>query len=180
MLAAEGVACARLAFEDLADTNMAASRLCTSAGPLGEVASQLSPTREHVPDVGRQAHKSSLWQLMGCKATRHRATCWWPSTGRGRRHRTKFWCAPVQQLSSSKWTEQLKAICVQVHVAVLRVPQKQSDILVSLNTPTLIHSLSSSAEHAGAGPVPTADDAGHVFSAVLQSLHVHDWGLFGA
>ena len=67
----------------------------------------------------------------------------------------------------------------QVHVAVLRVPQKQSDILVSLNTPTHIHSLSSSAQHTGPGQPAAAEGAEQILCEVLRTLRVVDWGLFG-
>ena len=64
-------------------------------------------------------------------------------------------------------------------MAMLRVPQKQADIVLSLNTPTMINAASSSSEHTGAGPVSSAGEASEIFSGVLQSLHIADWGLFG-
>ena len=70
-------------------------------------------------------------------------------------------------------------LTMQVHVVVLRMPQKQADIVVSLNTPTMINPASSSAEHAGAGPVSSAGEASEIFLGVLKSLHIADWGLFG-
>ena len=63
-------------------------------------------------------------------------------------------------------------------VAVFRIPHKQADIVVSLNTPTLINSASSSAQHTGAGPVASAGEASDCFSSVLKSLHIADWSLF--
>lgn len=65
-------------------------------------------------------------------------------------------------------------------MAVLRVPQKQADIVVTLNTPTMINPASSSAEHTGSGPTSSAGGASDLFMGVVASLHVADWGLFGS
>lgn len=112
----------------------------------------------------------------------HGATCWWPSIGRDQRPPIKSWCALAAKLAANchqlafSWAAMWHE---QVHVAVLRVPQKRSDILVSLNTPTHIHSLSSSAQHTGPGQPAAAEDAEQVWSAVLRTLRIVDWGLFG-
>jgi len=69
---------------------------------------------------------------------------------------------------------------VQIIFGVVRLPQVQSDIVISLNTPAYINEKSSSAEHAGAGPKTAYLRAPEVFRRMLQSFRIIDMGLFGS
>lgn len=68
---------------------------------------------------------------------------------------------------------------VAVCLAVLRLPQARSDVVITLSTPTHI-----SKNSAAAADTVLRDDslgrcAPELFKAVLASFAVHDWGLFG-
>ena len=57
---------------------------------------------------------------------------------------------------------------------MIRLPEVQTDLLISMNTPEHIDNLSSSA---GALSVSAAETLA-TFQGVLASLQVHDWSLF--
>ncbi|CAJ1353534.1 unnamed protein product [Effrenium voratum] len=63
---------------------------------------------------------------------------------------------------------------VQIHAAVLRLPQVSTDVLITLNDPVSIDPESSSAD----APVPV-ESAEAILAAVLRSFRIADWGLFG-
>ena len=67
---------------------------------------------------------------------------------------------------------------MQVQLAVMRLKEVATDLLVVLNTPVHIHECSASAEHAGAGPKQRHTEAPELFGMVLQSLVIRDMGLF--
>ncbi|KAJ3158488.1 hypothetical protein HDU86_002713 [Geranomyces michiganensis] len=69
---------------------------------------------------------------------------------------------------------------VLICLAVVRMPEVATDLLLSLNFPTMLAPLSSSA---AAVSRPTGGDelvAKEVFSRMLQSLRILDWSLFAA
>lgn len=68
---------------------------------------------------------------------------------------------------------------VQVLVAVIRLPQHSSDLVISLNTPVFISQHSAAAEHAGAGAKTGHLKALPLFRSILASLRIVDYGLFG-
>lgn len=63
---------------------------------------------------------------------------------------------------------------VFVYLAVIRIPEVQTDILISMNTPEYIDHLSSSA---GAVPVASEETLA-TFHEVLASFQILDWSLF--
>jgi hypothetical protein len=71
---------------------------------------------------------------------------------------------------------------VHVHLAVIRIPDKDTDILISLNTPVFIHEQSSSAKYSEAGYMShdTIEQADALFATVLQTYTILDWSLFGS
>ena len=69
---------------------------------------------------------------------------------------------------------------VQIIFGVVRLPEVQSDIVISLNTPAYINEKSASAEHAGAGPKTSYLRAPDAFRRMLQSFRIIDMGLFGS
>ena len=73
----------------------------------------------------------------------------------------------------------------QIYMAVLRLPQHTSDILVTLNDPIIINP-ESSAAFAGLirdgsldGMSQEAQNAAWAFRHILRSFAIHDFGLFG-
>ncbi|KAI8590988.1 hypothetical protein BDZ88DRAFT_412998 [Geranomyces variabilis] len=69
---------------------------------------------------------------------------------------------------------------VLICLAVVRLPDVATDLLLSLNCPTVLAPLSSSA---AAVPRPAAGDeleAKEIFARMLHSLRILDWSLFGA
>lgn len=68
---------------------------------------------------------------------------------------------------------------VHVQVAALRLPDHGADLLISLNTAVDISSASAAAVDAGAGRPAGAGGAGALFGAMVRTLVVKDWGLFG-
>lgn len=70
---------------------------------------------------------------------------------------------------------------VFVLLCVIRLPQYQADLLISVNAPTYINASSSSADHASQpGPQPEAEvQAKAVMQGLLQDLEIADEGLFG-
>mmetsp|Transcript_70512 Transcript_70512/g.146828 ORF Transcript_70512/g.146828 Transcript_70512/m.146828 type:complete len:236 (+) Transcript_70512:164-871(+) len=69
---------------------------------------------------------------------------------------------------------------VVVHVAVIRLPCVDSDIVLHYNQPLAINEESSSAVVANATPTGTAEQGAELFFAMLKSLKVRDWGLFSS
>ena len=69
---------------------------------------------------------------------------------------------------------------VAVHLAVLRIPSVDSDIVIHLNQPLAISDGSSSATVAHATPTGTPDQGLALFRTVLASLKVRDWALFAS
>ncbi|XP_041647625.1 ran guanine nucleotide release factor [Cheilinus undulatus] len=75
----------------------------------------------------------------------------------------------------SKFNEEAKNT-VTIHLALLRLPQFSTDVLISFNDPQSISPSSSSAASAGAHAQPwTQQD----FQRLVQTLTLHDPGLFG-
>jgi hypothetical protein len=69
---------------------------------------------------------------------------------------------------------------VHVQVFALRLPDHGTDLLITLNSAAEISGTSAAAEHAGAGPQAAAQRAGVLFSEMLRTLAIRDYGLFGA
>lgn len=68
---------------------------------------------------------------------------------------------------------------IQVVLAVIRLPQHTTDILVSLNSPITIANASAAAADADAGAKQIHAEAPRLFRDVLSTLHITDYGLFG-
>jgi hypothetical protein len=68
---------------------------------------------------------------------------------------------------------------VRVLLAALRLPARGADLLVVLNSGADIAAASSAAGPAGAGAQPSAAAAAPLLAAMLRSLRVRDYGLFG-
>lgn len=68
---------------------------------------------------------------------------------------------------------------VSIVMAVIRLPAAASDMLVTLNSPVIISPGSAAAEHAGAGVKRAFATAPQLLQAALDTLSIHDWGLFG-
>eukprot|EP00287_Rhodomonas_sp_CCMP768_P010552 CAMPEP_0196721966 /NCGR_PEP_ID=MMETSP1091-20130531/4410_1 /TAXON_ID=302021 /ORGANISM="Rhodomonas sp., Strain CCMP768" /LENGTH=237 /DNA_ID=CAMNT_0042063557 /DNA_START=119 /DNA_END=832 /DNA_ORIENTATION=+ len=83
----------------------------------------------------------------------------------------------VQQVAKFKDTDK-NTVCV--HVAVIRLPCVDSDIVVHFNQPLEISEGSSSALLANALPAGTVEQGNDLFFAMLTSLKVRDWGLFSS
>lgn len=69
---------------------------------------------------------------------------------------------------------------IQVLLAVIRLPQYKTDMLVSFNTPITIAQESESAADAGAGTNQLHAKAPDMFRTMLSSLHINDYALFGS
>lgn len=68
---------------------------------------------------------------------------------------------------------------VQVQLVVLRLPEKNTDILISMNTPVFIHEDSSVAVDVGAGFKQLHLTAPDLFQSIVKSFTIVDWSLFG-
>jgi len=68
---------------------------------------------------------------------------------------------------------------VHILLAIIRIPEKQTDILISLNTPMFIHEDSISAPDIGAGFKNLHESADALFLRILASFKIVDWSLFG-
>lgn len=68
---------------------------------------------------------------------------------------------------------------VEVRTAIVRLPSKGSELLLTLNSPVTISPESQAAQHAGAGTKRTHERSPALLRAMLRTLQVHDWGLFG-
>lgn len=87
-------------------------------------------------------------------------------------------CGDLQSVSKGRQSSHA-ANDVLVVLAVLRLPSVGSDLLVSLNSPVLISEHSAAAADAGAGVKTAFATAPQLMAAVIRSLKVEDWGLFG-
>eukprot|EP00890_Picochlorum_soloecismus_P000538 jgi/Picsp_1/1485/NSC_04963-R1_protein len=68
---------------------------------------------------------------------------------------------------------------IHILLAIIRIPEKQTDILISLNTPMFIHEDSVSAQDLGAGFKSLHESADALFLQILESFKITDWSLFG-
>lgn len=68
---------------------------------------------------------------------------------------------------------------IHILLAIIRIPEKETDILVSLNTPMFIHEDSVSAQDIGAGFKSLHESADALFLEILASFKISDWSLFG-
>eukprot|EP00743_Colponemidia_sp_Colp-15_P006044 GILK01006494.1.p1 GENE.GILK01006494.1~~GILK01006494.1.p1 ORF type:complete len:207 (+),score=35.51 GILK01006494.1:68-622(+) len=83
----------------------------------------------------------------------------------------------VGEQNVSKFKEEMATNRVRVYMVVVRLNDKQTDILITLNAPQEIHDLSSSAIAGAVAPSPDYSNA--VLSQVLQTFAIHDYTLFG-
>ena len=67
----------------------------------------------------------------------------------------------------------------QVMLAVVRLEEVSSDVVITLNTPISINPRSSSAKNSPAGPKGAHERAPGDFATMLHSFQVLKWGLFG-
>lgn len=82
------------------------------------------------------------------------------------------------QASKGRDDAQSHANNVLLLLAVLRFPQHETDLLVSLNAPLCVADGSSAGLQPGVQPAAQQQAEG-VMQGVLRSLCVKDWGLFG-
>ena len=68
---------------------------------------------------------------------------------------------------------------MQVILAVVRLAEVSSDVVITLNTPITINARSSAAQAVSPGPKCAHERAPTDFAAMLHSFQVLDWGLFG-
>ena len=68
---------------------------------------------------------------------------------------------------------------LQIQLAVFRYPDRDSDILVTLNTPIYINEASAAAQHTGAGHKTAHSSAPKLFASMLRTFHIFDYSLFG-
>lgn len=72
------------------------------------------------------------------------------------------------------------ASALQVLLAVIRLPQVNSDVLMTLNTPIFINPASKSAQNVTPGFKCAHERAPAEFRSLVASFQVLDWGLFGS
>lgn len=125
----------------------------------GEGDSMISAATREITD-----HVAALFADAPESNTRVAAPSCWGLTG-------------VQQVAKFK-DEDKNTVCV--HVAVIRLPCVDSDIVVHFNQPLQISEHSSSALLAHALPAGTVEQGNEFFSAILASLKIRDWGLFSS
>ncbi len=68
---------------------------------------------------------------------------------------------------------------LQIQLAVFRYPDRDSDILVTFNTPVFINEASAAAQHTGAGHKTAHRSAPKLFASMLKTVHIFDYTLFG-
>lgn len=68
---------------------------------------------------------------------------------------------------------------VQVQLAIFRYSEHDTDILVSMNTPTFINAESAAAEHDASGQKNDHLKAPELFMRMLKTFQVSDYSLFG-
>lgn len=93
---------------------------------------------------------------------------------------TAVLCACGQQQVSKGRQGPHAANTVQLLLAVVRLPVHATDIVLSLNTPVDISPHSAAAEHAGAGTRGAHLTAPSLFRAILRTLAIRDYALFGS
>ncbi len=67
----------------------------------------------------------------------------------------------------------------QVHLLLVRLVDHSTDLLISLNTPVFINPDSAAAEHAGAGSHSAHLAAPELFRAIVSTLRIVDYSMFG-
>ena len=67
----------------------------------------------------------------------------------------------------------------QVQLAIFRYSEHDTDILVSMNTPTFINAESAAAEHVASGQKNDHLKAPELFMRMLKTFQVLDYSLFG-
>ena len=67
---------------------------------------------------------------------------------------------------------------VALLLANIRIPEKDTDILLTVNTPVEVSPESSIAE-LGDAPLRAAGEARALFFHALKTFKINDWGLFG-
>ncbi|KAI5084531.1 hypothetical protein GOP47_0000700 [Adiantum capillus-veneris] len=93
--------------------------------------------------------------------------------------------AAVGRMAVSKGRQGAEAQnLLRVYLANIRLPNVNTDILVTVNEPLLISEESESAKVVGAGVAVSAEAAGvmpasEIFHLVLATFKINDWGLFG-
>ena len=65
-------------------------------------------------------------------------------------------------------------------LAVLRMPEYKSDVLITLNTPIRISEQSAAAEQTGAGFQRASLTAPPLFEQIIRTFKIKDYGLFGS
>lgn len=68
---------------------------------------------------------------------------------------------------------------IQLLMCLVRIPEKTTDVLLTLNTPIFIAAESAAAQTAGSGHQSAYIDAPRLFSRIIASLHILNWDLFG-
>jgi len=87
-------------------------------------------------------------------------------------------CVGTQTISKGK-DDASAANVIQVLLANIRLPMKGTDILITLNTPLVIHPESSGAEDVDCPSTCAASEALETFMHFLRTFSINDWGLFG-
>jgi len=76
----------------------------------------------------------------------------------------------------AKYNEEAKNT-VNLYLALIRLPQVTTDVLISLNTATQVNPMSSSASHVTGHMSP--EQTMVLFKTILHSFRIVDWSLFG-
>eukprot|EP00955_Chlamydomonas_euryale_P113386 366212-Chlamydomonas_euryale.AAC.50 len=84
-----------------------------------------------------------------------------------------FACLILGTQVVAKTGQDREADKVLVSLAVVRLPQVGSDVLISLNVPVQGSDMASAEQ-------PNLLAANSLMHRMLESLHIHDWGLFGS
>lgn len=145
----EDYASAAFYFDDIAECNDAAGRnSCIDLSTVRDITSEMMELIDGAP----QASTSSPVPPASC----------WELSG-------------VQRIAKFKELERNE---VAIHLAVIRIPSVDSDIVVHLNQPLNISSKSSSTTVAHAHVEGSNEEGRALFREILRSLGVKRWGLF--
>lgn len=145
----EDHASAAFYFNDIADCNDAAGEhSCIDLDSVKDVSDEVKELLDGAPE----ANTSSSMPLPSC----------WILSG-------------VQRVAKFKESERNE---LAVHLAVVRIPSVDSDIVVHMNQPINISAKSSSTTVAHATAAGTKEEGMALFRLILRSLKVKDWGLF--
>lgn len=68
---------------------------------------------------------------------------------------------------------------VQVQLAIFRYPERNTDILITMNTPVHIHQKSAAAQHTGPGHKTAHISAPKLLANMIKTFHIFDYTLFG-